>query len=66
MNPFDVYAVRRPVKRSWSFERTTVLDDGTPFCETIEMDKKTRKEAEDYRATFQGIGVDLGPLYSTE
>lgn len=66
MYPFDVYAVRRPVKRSWSFERTVVLGNGTPFCETIETGKMTRKEAEDYRATFRGIGVDVGPLYSTK
>lgn len=62
MNPFNVYAVRHPVKSSWTFERTIVLDDGTPFCETIEMDKKTHREAQDYRATFAGIGIELGPL----
>lgn len=62
MNPFATYAVRRPVCRSWIFERAIVLEDGTPFYETVEADNKTRKQAEDYRATFEGHGIDLGPL----
>ena len=61
-NPFNVYAVRHPAKRSWTFDRIVYLANGVPNVITIEADNMTRMEAEAYRATFEGMDVELGPL----
>lgn len=67
MNPFDVYAVRRPVvKRDWVFERITYLPDGGVSSEMIRLDNMTSDQALEAKATYAAPDVTLCPLYSTK
>ena len=67
MNPFDIYAVRRPaVKKDWLFERITFLPNGGVSSETVRLNNMTNAQARTARAEYAAPNVTLCPLYSTK
>lgn len=62
-SPFAVYAVKRPVKHSWAFDRTTYLPNGGVSTEVVQVGRLTALEAKLLRATYAAPGVVCGVLY---
>lgn len=63
MNPFDVYAVRRPARNDWSFERTTFLPNGGVSTEVVRLEQCTYQEACKERDAYNAPNVVCGVLY---
>lgn len=62
-SPFNVYAVKRPTKRNWTFERVTFLPSGGISTELVQVMQCTYKEACKERDAYNAPGVMCGVLY---